>query len=104
MDRDTHGHQAERQVVATDVVGFVVLDEYPAKVGQERQAGDHRPDCDGPEAQTGPQQPDQRHSAERVVDVFIDVVRRDGLYDHVRDQPHGDAEHKGRVGSSSGAD
>ena len=86
MDGDSHDHQARGQDVATDVVELGVLDENPEQVAHQRQAGDQRPDRDGAKAQARPEQPDEGNGAQAVIDEFVDVVRRDGLIDRIRNQ------------------
>ena len=56
LDGDTKDHRARSQDVATHIVDSSMFDEDAEQVGHERQAGDHRPDGHGAEAQAGPKQ------------------------------------------------
>jgi hypothetical protein len=61
-----------------DVVDFRTFDDYRRQIGYESKTRDHRPKVDGPKSQPRPEQPDRSHGADRVIDVFVDVVGRDG--------------------------
>src|ERR1700724_374184 len=64
---DAYDHQARRQDVATDIVGFGAFDEKLEQVAEEREAGDQRPDCEGAGAQAGRAEQDQGPSAQAVL-------------------------------------